>query len=337
MSKSAYELVKKRADLAISDLTAQSGILQPMQANRFIDMILEEPTILKQARLERMTAPKMIINRMGFGSRVLRAARTVGGQLDAGGNDRYLRAADRAKPDFGSLELNSHEVMAEVRINYETLEDNLERGGFEEHLMRSLAARVAVDLEEWALWADTASADPYLALTDGWMKRANAHVLDNDGAGLTPDVFAMAQKTLPQKYARLLPQMRGFISVHNLISYQQAVARRISGYGDSTVQNGGAKVAFGLQLESAPMLAAQGSGQQGLVTVPQNLIWGIRRDISIETARDIRSREIIIVVTARVGTQIDEVDAVVRLDDLGGLAPVNPIHVIVDNAADFPV
>ncbi|MHC5879742.1 hypothetical protein ACYT69_12525, partial [Streptococcus pyogenes] len=79
---------------------------------------------------------------------------------------------------------------------------------------------------------------------------------------------------------------------------------------------------------------AQGTGQQGLVTVPQNLIWGIRRDISVETARDIRSREIIIVVTARVGVQIDEADAIVRLDDLGGLAPVNPIHVIVDNAAD---
>lgn len=336
MSKTAYELVKKRADLAISDLTAQSGILQPAQANRFIDFILEEPTILKQARVERMSAPKMIINRMGFGSRVLRAARQTGSELDGGGNDRYVRAADRAKPDFGKLELDSHEVIAEVRIPYEALEDNLERGNFEEHLMRSLAARVAVDLEEWALWADTTSSDAYLALTDGWMKRANVHVLDNDGAGLTPDVFAMAQKTLPQKYARLLPQMKGFISVHNVISYRQAVARRATGYGDSAVQNAIDVRAFGLQLEGAPMLAAQGNGQQGLVTVPQNLIWGIRRDISVETARDIRSREIIIVVTARVGVQIDEVDAIVRLDDLGGLAPVNPIHVIVDNAADFP-
>lgn len=337
MSKKAYELVHQRADLTISQMSTAGGILQPDQANQFIDFIYEQPTVLSQARLIRMTAPEVKVNRMGFDSRVLHAAPTTGGANDNGTNDRYLAAANRARPNFGQLSLTSKEAMAEVRIPYEVLEDNLERGNFEETLMRNLSKQVAVDLEELALWGDTASSDPFLALADGWMKRANAHVLDNTSAGITPDVFAMAMKTLPQKYSRLIPQMKGFISVENQINLLQAIARRPTGYGDAALQANLALKAYGLGLEQAPMLAVQESGQAGLVTVPDNLIWGIRRDISLETAKDIRSREIIIVVTLRVGTQIDDVNAVVRLKNLGGLAPVGATHVIVDNAADFPV
>lgn len=336
MSKKAYELVHKRADLTISQMQSAGGILLPQQANQFIDFILEEPTILKQARLIRMAAPEVNINRMGFDSRVLRAARQDGSANDDGSNDRYVRKADRAAPNFGKLTLTSKEVIAEVRIPYEVLEDNIEGPSFEEHLMRALAKRVAVDLEELALWGDTTSSDAYLALFDGWMKRANVHVLDNLSAGVTPDVFALALKTLPQKYARLLPQLKAWISVHNRINYQQAVGRRQTGYGDSAIQQQLDLKAYGLSLETAPMIGINENGGAGLVTVPDNLIWGIRREISLETAKDIRSREIIIVVTARVGTQIDDTDAVVRLKNLGGLAPVAAAHVIVDNAADFP-
>uniref|UniRef100_A0AAU8L0T1 Structural protein n=1 Tax=Pseudomonas phage PA_L9 TaxID=3232177 RepID=A0AAU8L0T1_9CAUD len=338
MSKKAYELMKKRADLSIGQITSAGGVLLPQQSNRFIDFILEQPTVIRQARVIRMGAPEVNINRMGFDSRVLRAARQDGSANDDGSNDRYVRKADRAAPNFGKIPLTSKEVIAEVRIPYEVLEDNIEGASFEEHLMRSLAERVAVDLEELALWGDTTlgATDPYLALFDGWMKLANVHVLDNASAGITPDVFALAQKTLPQKYARLLPQLKAFVSVYNQINYRQAVARRQTGYGDSALQNAIDVRAYGLPIEPAPMIGIKENGESGLVTVPQNLILGIRRDITLETAKDIRSREIIIVVTARVGTQIDDRDAVVRLKNLGGLSPIAATHVIVDNAADFP-
>lgn len=339
MSKKAYEMMKKRADVSIGQLTSAGGLLLPQQANKFIDFILEEPTILKQARLVRMAAPEVKVNRMGFDSRILRAARQAGSANDDGSNDRYVRKNDRAAPNFAQLTLTSKEVIAEVRIPYEVLEDNIEGQSFEEHLMRSIAARVAVDLEELALWGDVtlAGTDPYLGLFDGWMKLANAHVLDNASAGISPDMFAMAQKTLPQKYSRLLPRLKAWVSVSNHISYRQMVARRQTGYGDSAIQNDQNIRAFGLGVEAAPMIGIKENGESGLVTVPDNLIWGVRREITIETAKDIRSREIIIVVTARVGTQIDDKEAVVRLQNIGGLTPIAPLHVIVDNAADFPV
>jgi len=305
-----------RADLAIADLNTNGGLLLPEQANAFIDLILDEPTVLPQARVVRMGAPEVKINRIGFGSRILRAARTAGSELDAGGNDRYVRAADRAKPVSSQIQLTSSEVIAEVRIPYEALEDNIEGQSLEAHIMRLIAQQAALDLEEFALWADTASADAYLALQNGWLKRATAHVADNLGAGINPDLVVDALLALPQKYLRYLPQMRGFISVANTLRYRQKVAQRQTGYGDTTLQENLPIMAHGLKLEGAPMIAADGIGATGLVTFPKNLIFGIRRDITVETDKDIRSREWVIVLTMRCGLQIDDADAVVKLENI---------------------
>jgi hypothetical protein len=54
----------------------------------------------------------------------------------------------------------------------------------------------------------------------------------------------------------------------------------------------------------------------GFLTFMQNLIFGIQRDIRVETDRDIRSREFIIVLTARVALQIEDIDATVKYTNI---------------------
>lgn len=305
-----------RADLAIADLDTNGGLLLPEQSKQFIDMILDEPTILPQSRVVRMNSSEVQIDRIGFGSRILRAARQSGSANDDGSNDRYLRKADRAKPTTAQIVLRDSEVMAEIRINYETLEDNIEGQSLEAHIMKLIAQRSALDLEEWALWADTTSSDAYLALQDGWLKRSTSHVADNLGAGITPDLFTNALLALPQKYLKYLPQMRGFVSVANTIRYRSKISQRMTDYGDAAMQAVIPLYAQGLKLEGAPMLAADDIGATGLVTFPKNLLFGIRRDIKVETDKDIRSREYIIVVTMRAALQIDDADAVVKLENV---------------------
>lgn len=308
----------RRADLAIADLNTNGGVLTPEQANQFIDYVMDEPTILRQTRVERMNAPQVKINRMGFNSRIMRAANTTGSATDAGANGRYVAAADRAKPTTSQIVLNSSEMIAEVRLPYEVLEDNIEGRSVEEHIMRQIASRAALDLEEWALWADTASSDPYLALQNGWLKRitAGGHISDNANVGINPDLFSNALLTLPQAYLKYLPQLRAYISMANTIRYRQNISKRLTGYGDSALQNSIPLSAHGLNIEGAPMLAADGLGKTGIVTFPKNLIFGIRREITVETDKDIRSREHIIVLTARVAVQVDDPDATVKLANI---------------------
>jgi hypothetical protein len=78
---------------------------------------------------------------------------------------------------------NPKEVIAEVHLHYEVLEDNLERGNLESHIMRLIAERASLDLEEWMLSADTGSGDAYLALTDGIIKRSTSNVVDKNSSG----------------------------------------------------------------------------------------------------------------------------------------------------------
>ncbi len=305
-----------RADLALADLTANGGMLQPEQANTFIDLILEQPTILKQVRQIRMNAPERKINRIGFASRILRAAIQTGGANDAGDNDRYVRKADRAKPTTSQIQLNTKEVIAEVRIPYEALEDNIEGQSLEGHIMRLIAERAAVDLEELCLAGDTGSGDSYLALQDGWLKRMTPHVVNNLSAGVSPDLFTNGLLAMPQKYIRNLAQLKHFVSVANTIKYRQKVSQRATGYGDSALTQNIPLFAGGVAVEAAPMLAAVGAGNSGFTTFAQNLLFGIQRDISVETDKDIRSREYIIVLTARIAIQIDDVDCTVKYTNI---------------------
>lgn len=313
MPMSNQEL-QKRTDLALSQLSSNGGLLDPEQANAFIDMIQEQPTLLNSVRLVRMNAPQAKINRLGFGSRIMKAAPqgTPPYAADDGTNDRYLAAADRSAPSTSQITLTTKEVMAEVHIPYEVIEDNIERGNFEEHLMRLIAERAAIDLEEWGINADTASADAYLALADGYLKRMTSHVVDNVSAGISPDLFQAGMLAMPQKYLRNLTQLRQYITVADSINYRANVAKRATGYGDSALTGSGELMAYGVQTDQLALLPAS----TGFFTFPDNLIFGVQRQVQVETDKDIRARQIIVVVTMRCDVQIDVEDATVKYDNI---------------------
>lgn len=303
--------LSKRADMALSDLSSNGGLLSPEQSNIFIDMVQEQPTILNQARIERMAAPQKKINRMGFGSRIMRAAPQGASPYaaDDGTNDRHLAAADRSAPTTSQVTLSTKEVMAEISIPYEVLEDNIEGMSIEDHIMRQIAERAAEDLEEWALSADTASGDAYLALNDGLLKTATSNIVDNLSAGISPDLFEQALLSMPQKYLRNLNALRQYIPVQEEIKYRANVAKRATGYGDSALSSDGQLSAFGVPVDKTPLMPAS----TGIFTFPKNIIFGIQRDINIETDRDIRARTVIIVLTTRVDCKWDLEEASVKL------------------------
>lgn len=303
-----------RADIALAQLASNGGLLDAEQTNTFIDMVLDQPTILKQVRQVRMTAPEMKINKIGLSGRLLRAAVQTGGAEDNGTNSRYLPKNQRSAPTTSQIEMATREVIAEVRIPYEVLEDNIEGQALEAHIMRLIAERAALDLEELALFGDTANAtDSFLALQNGWLKRFTAHIVDNAGGGANDELITDALLAMPQQYLRFLPQMRAFISQANKIKFQASRIARQTALGDASVQGNLDLYSQGLKIEEAPMLAADNVGDKGIFTNPKNLIWGVQRKLTVETDKDIRSREYIIVLTMRVAQQIEDANAGVKL------------------------
>jgi hypothetical protein len=94
-------------------------------------------------------------------------------------------ATDRSKPTTSQITLTTSEVMAEVRIPYEVLEDNIERGGMADTVLALIAERAALDLEELLILGDTASGDAYLALMNGILKRVTTNVVDAQNGSIS--------------------------------------------------------------------------------------------------------------------------------------------------------
>jgi hypothetical protein len=311
------EEVLARADLAIGDLSTEGGYLNPEQADQFIDEVQEQPTVLQEARVIRMNSHTRNIDFIGFDQRIMKAAvNTIGGANigapgagDAGFNDRHLPRADRSRTVQRQVVLVSKEVMAEVHLHQSVLEDNIERGNLESHIMRLITVKAAEDLEEWALNADDGAGDPYLALGNGYMKLAVSNVVDNLNAGLTPNTFRDAQLALPQRYLVNVGAMRTWVTTADEVRYRSNVAARATGFGDSSLQNSDDLRAFGVPIRKAMKMPVN----EALFTFPQNLLFGIHRNIQVETDRDIRARTIIIVLSTRIDVNYGDENAVVKL------------------------
>lgn len=313
MSLSNAELAK-RADMAIADL-ATAGKMNPDQANQFLDTVEENSSLLKQARVERMVANQKKINRIGFGARIMHAAPQGSTPFadDNGTNDRWLAMANRVSPTTSQITLTAKEYMIECHVPYEIFEDNIEGQSLETRLMNQIVYRATLDMEEFALFSDTANGgDADLAVQNGWLKLLTSNIVDNASAGISPTMFKNGLLTLPQRYLGYLEQMKHFVSMANVIKYRDLVSQRIGGYGDSMLTGNGPVFAHGVSVEGTPRLAADTIGAKGILTFPQNLIFGIQRDISVETMKEIRAREIIIVLTVRIAFAVDDQLAAVK-------------------------
>ncbi len=302
------ELIAK-ADMVLADL-ATAGRLNPEQTDRFIRTLMDSPTILNSVRTVAMKSPTMKINKIGFGSRILKAAVA----------STALSQSDRSKPDLSQIELNTSEVIAEIRLPYAVLEDNIEggninagmeqgAGGLHQTIVDMIAERASVDLEELLISGDTASGDSYLALQNGYLKLATANLVAAGGSTFTKALAKSVVKAMPAKYLRNRAALKHFVSVNNETEMRDVYASRSTGLGDANLTGNIPLYIFGSKIEGVPLMPAAND----LFCDPMNLIFGIQREITIEYDKDITKREFIIVLTSRVATAIEEVNAVVKV------------------------
>lgn len=310
----------RKADLAIADLTSGGGELLPEQAATFIRKLIKSPTLIRLCRSVEMSSPKRYINKIQFGSRILRKATSA----------LALTESQRSKPHTEQVLLDTKEQIAEIRIPYDVMEDNIERamtadnsapntgpGGLRQTILDLIAERAALDLEELALLADTAyvnggDADDqaYLSQLDGWLKNTyvNGNVADVAGATVSKEVFKAGLKSMPSQYQRNKAALHHFVSVNNETEYRDTLADRVGSLGDQMTMGVAPSYAFGSPVTSVALMPET----KGLYTDPMNLIFGIQRQISMEFDKDITARVYIIVLTTRIDFQIEEASAVVE-------------------------
>lgn len=320
------ELLQK-ADFALDDLqgSGKGGLLNAEQSNTFIRKLIKEPTMIREARTVTMRSHTMNINKIGFGKRILRKAVYGTALADAAVDGTFnasTEAAARAKPQTEQVQVTTNEVMAEVRIPYEVMEDNIERataanneatntgpGGLRTTIIELIAERAALDMEEFGLLGDTGSSDVYLALQNGWLKNieTNGNVVDWNGKTVAKELFKAGVKAMPDQYLRNRAQLKNYISMDNEIEYRDTLANRGTGLGDQYTTGDLPARAYGGEVKAVSMMPEA----KGLYVNPLNLIFGVHRDVSLEYEKSITERQYIIVLTARIGFQVEEAEATV--------------------------
>jgi HK97 family phage major capsid protein len=292
-----------KADLAVSDLTGDGGYLNPIQANRFIRMLIDQPTLVNQVRVVPMNAPTMEINKIGFTSRILKVAPSSG---------TALAQNNRSKPTTEQVSLTTSEIMAEVHLPYDVIEDNIERGVLEDTVMAMITERASTDLEELLIQGNTSTgADAFMQLKDGVLAQATSHVVDFQDSGdrtVTKNIFKWGIKAMPNKYMRNRAKMRFYVSPDTETEYVDSITNRETNYGDAKIQRWTPSYAYGVPVYPAALMP----NTNYILCDPKNIILGIQRQIMIETDRDIRARVLIIVLTMRIDIVFEEEDAIVK-------------------------
>lgn len=297
--------VIRKADFLLADL-APGGLLQPAQADKFIQLAIDKSVVMPMMTRVDMKAPKEPREKIRYGSRALRK----------GTEAAALPEAQRSKPNTGKVELDAQLVKAETHISFEALEDSIERGNFESTIRATLAGRIALDMEDLAFNGDTSSTDDLLKTLDGFILQATTNVVLGGGATLQRSVLKDILKTMPSEFRRDKRALRYFSSDEAAIDYHESIADRATQLGDDHVVGMETRPFVGVPVVGVPVVPSDlGVGSNETVVLlcdPGNMLFGVWRNIRIDTDKDVSAGVYIIVVTARVDFLFAHEPAVVK-------------------------
>lgn len=300
------------------------GLLNPEQSARFLDYMFDSTVIGKVARTVRMKSDTAEIDRMSVGEKLMKLATE--------GDDT---AANNAVT-FSKISLTTKKLRMDWELSTESLEDNIEGADLEDHIARLMATQAGNDIEDVILNGNTAlTGDSLYKAFDGVVKKAKAsgHVVDAAGAAVSREVFNKALKAMPRKYKQRRGDLR-FLAGSNLIQdflfansigTNQTIPQDIA----SSVIRGGvaplggpagyvAPFAFGIPIVEVPLLNETQTGDYETPTgshgdihlsFPNNVVIGIKRDVTVYRFFWPRKDSIEYTMYTRVGVQIEQADA----------------------------
>jgi hypothetical protein len=310
--------------LGVNPTGVLSGLLSPEQANRFIDYVWDATVLANDGRRVTMRANTMEIEKVNVGERVIRAAaQALGEYVNAGAT-------------FTKVELTTKKIRLDWEVSTESLEDNIEGGALEDHLVRLMTNAFANDIEDLAINGD-GGADPFLGIWEGFVHRVktegDAHeaVVSVSNNEWTPQVMQEIIYAMPRKYRAIKSNLRFYAGtdafagiVANNGTLADAIAEAVGRQNGNTASNtqsyldgigqtfGGPNRTrvLGVDVLEVPYYPADYVD----LTFPSNRVWGFQRDITVNREYKAKKDTIEYTVFVRLGITWEELDAVAYAD-----------------------
>ena len=309
---------------AVSPTGTPGGILLPEQARRFIDYVWDATVLAKDGRRVTMRANTMEIEKVNVGERVIRAAAQAS-------NDYTNTGAT-----FTKVELTTKKIRLDWEVSTESLEDNIEGGALEDHLVRLMTNAFANDIEDLAINGDGSTGSflsimegfVYKVLNDGDAHEALVTVTDDNW---TTEVMQDIILAMPRKYRAVKQNLKFYAGtdafqgiVKNNGTLADAIAEAFAPRTGGTERNrqqyldgvgqtfGGARTTrvLGIDVMEVPYYPADYVD----LTFPANRVWGFQRDITVNREYKPKKDTIEYTVFVRFGLQWEEQDAVAYAD-----------------------
>lgn len=200
---------------------ARGGLLNPEQAEKFIQQTFEATTIGGLLRSVRKKSRKGEVDKIGIASRILR------GKTE-GTDDGY-----RAKTKHSKIEYSTNSIRLPWEITGETLRENIEKGNFENIVTNLMTTQLGIDRIDLLFNSDTetSSDDPdyeFLKLDDGFIKQIKngGHVVDvSSESAMKLDFFYDAVQSMPNKYNN--GKLRWLMSPHRAQQWTKTLLNQV--------------------------------------------------------------------------------------------------------------
>jgi hypothetical protein len=306
------EIVQK-ADMQLSDL-APGGELVEEQAKKFLKIAIKKNVLTSVVRAPTMKNKKVSQPKLIWTGRVM--------QKGTGGT--ALSESQRSKPSTDKVDLEAQLGKAEVHMDKEVLEDQIERGAFKGTVITFMGEKVSADFEDLLIQGDTASSDEWLSTTDGIIKLMTTNTNPAGGVTLDPDVLRDTLEVMPDEFE----EQKDLAYWTNRKARQDHRDSLRSAHPDSI----GAAVIAGtlnkdigydeIPLKKVPRFPNDlGGGSDETVVLlfaPKNILMGFYRKVTLETEFRISEQVWVIVITVRIAVQIEHEPACVKTTGVTG-------------------
>ncbi|MBP9820222.1 phage major capsid protein [Candidatus Woesebacteria bacterium] len=300
---------------AVNPTGVAGGILSPEQSRTFIDYVWDATVLANDGRKVTMRANTQEIEKVNVGERVIRAANQADGT--------YTNAG----ATFSKVELTTTKIRLDWEVSTESLEDNIEGGALEDHLVRLMTNAFANDLEDLAINGDGSTGN-FLSIMDGFVNQVttggDAHeaVVTVSNNEWSPEVLESVIHALPRKYRALKSGLKFYAGTDTFagivkengtnadaIWTEDSRNQWLSGNGQTF---GGAR---GTRALGVPVLEVPYFPDDYVeLTFPQNRVWGFQRDIKVNREYKIKKDTIEYTVFVRFGITWEELDSVAFAD-----------------------
>lgn len=313
----------------IDETSLPQSVMNRQQADRFIDLVVQQNVLLRNIRTRRVNHSKGSINKLDLGSIATEGAATT--------STPTTRFPDERVVNYDTVKFR---CCFDITSDFD--EDNIERTGARNTLVNMFTKRMSNDVELAAIEGDEAlpvgdgesDRNNLLGVNDGFLKILEARVpssrvVDAAGKNVSDALFYAMKRKINNRYRSLRNDYVYIVSPgvadkwHYDMSLRQTVLgdRMITANnpGDLTPGHSGMPMLVVPQMPENLTFTGSGGGSTGteiLLTPRENLIAFIQRDITVESQRVPRRDLSEFTIHFRFDVNVENEDLVVRAENV---------------------